>query len=74
MSNLFLLKDLAKISGQSVHTLKYYLKIGLIKEVGRFPETRFRYFGNPTLYRLKTIRKLRKNRISIKEIKEMLKK
>jgi DNA-binding transcriptional MerR regulator len=72
VSNIFLFKDLAKASGQSIHTLKYYLKIGLIKEVGRSPETRFRYFNNSTLRRLKQIRQLRKENKSIKEIQELL--
>ncbi len=73
MVNLLLIKDLARFSGQSVHTIKYYLKIGLIKEQGRSPETRFRYFNNSTLNRLKQIRLWRKQNKSIKEIQEMLK-
>ena len=73
MFNLLLIKDLARFSGQSVHTIKYYLKIGLIKEQGRSPETRFRYFNNSTLNRLKQIRLWRKQNKSIKEIQEMLK-
>ena len=68
----FLLKDLARASGQSIHTIKYYLKIGLIKEVGRSPETRFRYFNNSTLKRLDKIRQLRRENRSIREIKELL--
>lgn len=74
MGNIFLLKDLARISGQSIHTIKYYLKIGLLKEEGRSPETHFRYFNNSTLRRLKAIRRLRKQNKSIREIKELLKK
>ncbi len=73
MVKLLLMKDLARFSGQSVHTIKYYLKIGLIKEEGRSPETRFRYFNNFTLTRLKQIRLWRKQNKSIKEIQEMLK-
>ena len=73
MSNLFLLEDLAQISGQSIHTIKYYLKIGLIKEAGRSPETRFRYFDELTLKRLKQIRNLRKGHKSIREIQDILK-
>lgn len=72
MNNLFLIKDLAQVSGQSIYTIKYYLKIGLIKEEGRSPGSRFRYFGNSTLRRLKKIRKLRKEQKSIKEIRGIL--
>lgn len=72
MHNIFLLKDLARISGQSIHTVKYYLKIGLIKEIGRSPETRFRYFDDSSLKRLAQIRSLRKKDKSIREIQEIL--
>jgi DNA-binding transcriptional MerR regulator len=70
--NLYLIKDLARLSGYSIHTLKYYLKIGLIKETGRSPETRFRFFGDSTLEKLKTIHDLRRQGKSIKEIKNEL--
>lgn len=73
MANVFLIKDLAQASGQSIHTIKYYLKIGLIKEVGRSPETRFRYFDQSSLKRLEQIRSLRKENKSIKEIQRALK-
>ncbi len=72
MRNMFLVKDVAQSCGQSVHTIKYYLKIGLIREVGRSPQTRFRYFDNSTLRRLAKIRRLRKQNKSIREIQEML--
>lgn len=68
MNNTYLIKDLARISGYSIHTIKYYLKIGLIKEVSRSPETRFRYFDDSTVERLKKIRDLRKEERSLKEI------
>ncbi len=72
MDRLLLLKDVAQISGQSIHTVKYYLKIGLLKEAGRSPETRFRYFDQSSLERLTRIRSLRKQNKSIKEIQEIL--
>jgi len=72
IDNIYLIKDLARLSGYSVHTIKYYLKAGLIKEISRSPETRFRYFNDTTIEKLKKIRKFRKDRISIKEIKELL--
>jgi DNA-binding transcriptional MerR regulator len=72
MEKIYLIKDLARLSGQTVYTLKYYLNIGLIKEVGRSPETNFRYFDDTTLERLKKIRELRRENKSIAEIKEIL--
>lgn len=70
--NIYLVKDLARFTGYSIHTIKYYLKMGLIKENGRSPETRFRYFDDSTILRLKKIRELRRQGKSIKQIKDEL--
>lgn len=70
--NIYLVKDLARLTGHSVHTIKYYLKIGLIQEVARSPETRFRYFDDSTIERLMRIRALRKENKSIRQIKNEL--
>ena len=70
--NFYLLKDVARKSGYSIHTVKYYLKIGLIKEKGRSPETSFRYFDDSTLALLASIRGLRKRGKSIQAIKDEL--
>ena len=72
MKNIYLLKDVAKISGQSVHTLKYYLKLGLIKEIGRSPGTNFRFFDDSTVGTLYKIREMRLKKISLKEIGSLL--
>jgi DNA-binding transcriptional MerR regulator len=56
------------LSGHSIHTLKFYLKIGLFKEVGRSQETRFRYFDDSTLLTLAQIRDWRKAGKSLAEI------
>lgn len=72
MRNIYLMKDISRVSGQSTYTVKYYLKIGLLKEIGRSPETNFRYFDDTTLERLRKIRQMRAQRKSIKEIKQEL--
>jgi DNA-binding transcriptional MerR regulator len=71
-SNIYLLKDLSRLSGHSIHTLKFYLKRGLIQEVGRSPQTRFRYFDESTLERLSKIRSLRKQQMSLAHIQAQL--
>ena len=71
-SNLCLIKDLSRLSGHSVYTIKYYLKLGLIKETGRSPETRFRYFNDGTLKRLAQIRGWRKEQKGLAEISRLL--
>ena len=70
--NLYLVKDLARLTGLSIETVKYYLKIGLISEVGRSPETNFRYFDESTINRLNRIIGLRREKYSIKKIRELL--
>lgn len=72
MHNLYLVKDLARLTGLSIDTVKYYLKIGLISEIGRSPETNFRYFDDSTVDVLKRIIILRKQKRSIQEIKKTL--
>ena len=72
MKEIYLIKDLARLSGHTVHTVKYYLNLGIIKEIGRSPETNFRYFDNSTLNRLQKIRSFRKENKSLAEIKEIL--
>ncbi|MEW5758171.1 MAG: MerR family transcriptional regulator [Candidatus Omnitrophota bacterium] len=69
---LYLIKDLARESGYSLHTIKFYLKIGLIKEAGRSFGSNYRYFNQGTLSLLKLIRELRRKGKSIKEIKDEL--
>lgn len=72
INNIYLIKDLAYLSGYSLYTVKYYLKICLIKEVSRSPETNFRYFDDSTVERLKQIRILRKQGKSLEEIRNEL--
>lgn len=73
MKTIYLLKDLSIKTGLSIYTIKYYLKLGLIKEIGRSPYTNFRYFDDSTVKRLSTIRELRKENHSINDIKKRLK-
>lgn len=72
MKGIYLVKDLAYVTGYSIETIKYYLKIGLIKEIGRTPETNFRYFDDSTVKMLNKIRSLRVKGSSIAQIKEIL--
>lgn len=74
IKNIYLLKDLSKRSGYSTYALKYYLSLGLIKEIGRSPETNFRYFDDTSHGQLLKIRKLQKQNLSLREIQEKLNK
>ena len=72
MKNIYLLKDLANVSGYSTYTLKYYLRLGLIQEIGRSPVTNFRFFDDSSLSQLKEIRNMRLKKLSIREIQQRL--
>lgn len=72
MGDIYLIKDLSRLSGFSIYTIKYYIKLKLVREAGRFPETNFRYFDNKTLRRLERINQLRKKRKSLKQIRDIL--
>jgi DNA-binding transcriptional MerR regulator len=71
-NQIYLIKDLARLSGLSVYTIKYYLKIGLIKEIGRSPETSFRYFDDSTLEALRKIIDYKKSGVSLAKIDHLL--
>ena len=73
MQNIYLLKDLAKRSGITTHTLKFYLRVGLFKEIGRWPETQFRYFNDSSYETLKKIKALQKKNFTLKQIQDYLK-
>lgn len=66
--SIYMIGDLARHSGFSIDTLNYYLRIGLIEEVGRSERSNYRYFDDSTLDHLKKIGELRLKKVSIKEI------
>lgn len=70
MKNIYLIKDLAKLSGHSTHAIKFYLRLGLLKEIGRSPATNFRYFDDSSCDRLRKIRELQKKKMTLKEIQK----
>jgi len=72
--DIYLIKDLARITGISVYTIKYYIKLGLIKEIGRSPETRFRYFDDSTVEALKKVLAYKKENMSLAKISDLVKK
>jgi len=70
---VYLVKDLARGTGLSIHTVKYYLKIGLLHEIGRSPETNFRFFDESTIDRARQICDLRRQGKTIREIQSLVK-
>ena len=71
--NIYLIKDLARMTGLSVYTIKYYINMGLLKEAGRSPETNFRYFDDSSVERLKKIIACKKEGMPLGRINDTLK-
>ena len=70
--SVYLIKDLAQISGHSVDTVKYYCKLGLLREESRSPGTNYRYFGDSAVQTLQKIRQWRTQKYSLKQIHALL--
>lgn len=68
MEKIYLIGDLARLSELSIDTLNYYLRIGLIEEISRSERSNYRYFNDQTLQQLEKIKKLRLERMPIKDI------
>jgi len=68
MREVLLIGDLASRTGLSIHTINYYLKLGLVEATGRAERSGFRIFGESTLMDLQRIIELRNNKIPIREI------
>ncbi|MFA5084881.1 MAG: MerR family transcriptional regulator [Candidatus Omnitrophota bacterium] len=71
--DIYLIKDLSRMTGVSIYTIKYYLKMGLIRESGRSMETNFRYFDSQTANDLKKIIAYKREGLSLARILELMK-
>ncbi|MCH7782356.1 MerR family transcriptional regulator [candidate division KSB1 bacterium] len=68
MANIYMIGDLARHTKYSIDTLNYYLRIGLIKEVGRSERSNYRYFDDSTVEQIKRIQELRMQKVPVKEL------
>ena len=66
--NIYLIGDLARSTGLSIDTLNYYMRIGLLTEIGRSGRNNYRFFDDSSVEFLEKIKKLRLEKISIKEL------
>ncbi|MCH8288513.1 MAG: MerR family transcriptional regulator [Candidatus Marinimicrobia bacterium] len=73
IKDIYLIGDLARLTGFSVDTLNYYLRIELIKEKGRSMHNGYRYFNSETVETLIKIRELRAEHMPIRYIKRRIK-
>lgn len=63
--------ELASLAQISTRTIDYYTSIGLIEPVKR-SEGNYRLYTNETLIKLERIEQLKKNKLSLEEIKNVL--
>lgn len=66
--------ELAKVTGETIHSLRHWLEKGLL-EVVKYTESGYQLFDLSMIIRIKEIRRLQKEeRLTIEEIKKRLKK
>ncbi len=68
MRPVYLIGDLASRTGLSIHTLNYYIRLGLISEVTRADRSGYRLFDEGTIEALQRVIDLRRRQVPIKEI------
>ena len=68
MVSIYMIGDLARHTQYSIDTLNYYLRIGLIEEIGRSERSNYRYFDESTVEQIKKIQVLRLKKVPVKEI------
>jgi DNA-binding transcriptional MerR regulator len=71
VQKIYMISDLASVTGLSRHTLNFYLKLGLIKESGR-TESNYRFFDQVVVDRLHDIIRLRQAGCTLKQIQALL--
>lgn len=71
MQTIYMISDVASVTGLSRHTLNFYLKIGLIEESGR-TVSNYRFFDQSVVDRLEAIIRLRQEGHSLRAIKALL--
>ena len=71
MQKIYMISDLASVTGLSRYTLNFYLKLGLIEESGR-TESNYRFFDQTVVDRLHRIICLRHKDLTLQQIKALL--
>lgn len=66
--SVLLIGDLASRTGLSIHTINYYIGLGLIRESARAERSNYRIFGEDALRDLEKIIELRRRSVPIREI------
>ena len=68
MRPVLLIGDLASMTGLSIHTINYYIRLGLIKAVTRSERSGYRLFSRETVEQLASIMALRRKKVPIREL------
>ncbi|NQU06859.1 MAG: MerR family transcriptional regulator [Calditrichaeota bacterium] len=68
MEPVYMIGDLASMTGLSIHTINYYINLGLVEAAARANRSGYRLFDNETLNTLKHVIELRCQKIPIREI------
>ncbi len=71
MQTIYMISDIASVTGLSRYTLNFYLKLGLIEESGR-TVSNYRVFDQTVVNRLNEIIRLREEGHTLNKIKTLL--
>lgn len=71
-SSVYLISDLAALTGLSHYTIEFYIKLGLVTDIRRTSHSRYRLFGQRALEELRKVMELRRKKVPLKEIKERM--
>ena len=71
-SEIYMIGDLARLTGVSLHTINYYLRIGLLREKSRSQHNGYRYFDADSVRRLNLIKRWRLEHLPIRQIRQRL--
>lgn len=69
---VYLISDLAALTGLSHYTIEFYIKQGLITDIRRTSHSRYRLFGQRALEELRRVIELRRKKVPLKVIKEQM--
>jgi DNA-binding transcriptional MerR regulator len=71
VQKIYMISDLASVTGLSRYTLNFYLKLGLFEESGR-TDSNYRFFDQTVVDRLHRIISFRNEGLTLQQIKALL--
>jgi len=68
VKSVLLISDLASRTGLSIHTINYYIRLGLVAAPARAERSGYRLFSEDTVAELNRVVELRRREIPLRDI------